>query len=272
MIKLFTTLALLALLHPSCKKSDDTQLNWSETKINLPTHQLTAYTIMKNSEYLIVFETGLGNDHSVWNKKNLSVQISGLSDVLLYDRAGYGKSGKGPGPRNIENICAELEAVINTFLNGRKVILVGHSLGGMIIRDYAIKNPDKTAAILFVDPSHEYFNQPNQDIEDMVYHDFHQTYGPDFGGTMEAHELIEDSDYMATLADLIDVPVIVLTSMKSDEYNSEEDKQKWFDAHELLKNGVSDFTHITTSSSGHYIMIDEPNLVINNIKTLLEKL
>jgi pimeloyl-ACP methyl ester carboxylesterase len=272
MLKLLMPLALLALLHSSCKKSDDPDLTWSETKINTPTHQLAVYTMMKNSEYLVVFETGLGNDHSVWNSKSLSEQIGGLSDVLLYDRAGYAKSDKGPAPRNITNLCADLEVVINNFLNGRKVILVGHSLGGMIIRDYAIKNPDKTAAILFVDPSHEHFNQPNQEVEDMIYNDFYQTYGPDFGGTMEARELIEDTDYMGTLDDLIDVPVIVLTSMKTDEYNSEEDKQKWYNAHELLKTGVSDFTHITTMESGHFIMVDEPGLIIDNIKALLGKL
>jgi len=40
----------------------------------------------------------------------------------------------------------------------------------------------------------------------------------------------------------------------------------------LLKTGVTDFTHVATTKSGHFIMIDEPNLVIDNFKLLISKL
>ena len=63
----------------------------------------------------------------------------------------------------------DLDRVIDRFANGRKIILVGHSLGGMIIRDYAIKNPSKVAGILFIDPSHEAFLNPTQAQEDFYY-------------------------------------------------------------------------------------------------------
>lgn len=74
------------------------------------------------------------------------------------------------------------------------------------------------------------------------------------------------------------VPVIVLTSMKQNADNIAADKmngssrQGCYNAHEQLKNGVIDFTHIATTNSGHYIMYEEPSLVINNIKLLISKL
>jgi hypothetical protein len=77
---------------------------------------------------------------------------------------------------------------------------------------------------------------------------------------------------MATLPNLPDIPVIVLTSMKVDEVQTPADRQVWYDAHELLGNGITDFTHIATTKSGHYIMRDEPDLVIDNIKSLITKL
>jgi pimeloyl-ACP methyl ester carboxylesterase len=55
----------------------------------------------------------------------------------------------------INKLRSELEIVIDLFSNGTKVILIGHSLGGMIIRDFAIKTPSKIAALRFVDASHE---------------------------------------------------------------------------------------------------------------------
>jgi pimeloyl-ACP methyl ester carboxylesterase len=278
-MKPFLVTIITIFLFSSCSKNNNDDLvSFKEVKIDLITHKLETYSITKNSKYLLVFESGCGDGHSVWCEKNIINEISKHSDVLLYDRAGYEKSDKGPAPRCINSLEIELDSVINHYLNNRKVILIGHSLGGLVIRDFAIKNPDKTAAILFVDPTHELYNTPNQSVEDTLYNTFKRAYGSYFGGSMEVRELIEDLEYTSTLPNLPDVPVVVLTSMKQDFNNNYSDsiygasRQVWFNAHEQLGNGVTDFTHISTTNSGHYIMRDEPNLVIDNIESLISKI
>ena len=256
----------------SCKKASVILDNSTTTTISLSTHKLVSYSIIKNSKYLIVFEAGLGDDHSIWNQKKLPTTISAKQDVLMYDRAGYGKSEKGTTPRNIPKLSAELDSVINKFSKGRKVILVGHSLAGMIMRDYAIKNPASIAGILFIDPSHEAYNNPTQVQEDLIYNTFLKSDGADFGATMEARDLIENSQYLKTFPNLPNVPIFILTSMKVDASHNALDRQNWFNAHESLKIGVSDFTHISTSKSGHYIFLEEPNLVLDNLNLLISKL
>ncbi|SEI39109.1 Pimeloyl-ACP methyl ester carboxylesterase [Dyadobacter koreensis] len=260
------------LLITSCKNKNDATPIFTETKVSLTTHKLATFSATKSTKYLVVFESGLGDDHTVWNNKAVASQVNSNVDVLMYDRAGYGQSENGPTPRNIDRLRSELESVIDKFSNGRKVILIGHSLGGTIIRDYAIKNPLKTAALLFVDPSHEFYNHPTQAEEDMLYDASKNANGANFGGTQEAREFIEDLQYTSALPSLPNVPVIVLTSMRTDATHSSSVMQTWYNAHELLKNGVSDFTHIATTNSGHYIMIDEPALVIDNFKLLISKL
>ncbi len=254
----------------SCTKNDIPVL--TEPTVSLSTHKLVTSTYIKNSKYLVVFESGLGDGQEIWKERNIMPRITPVCDVLLYDRAGYGKSDTNTTQRNINKLRSELEIVINQFSNGRKVILVGHSLGGMIIRDYAIKNPSKTAALLFVDASHEMYNNPTQLQEDIIYNIFKTAYGENFGGTAEAKELREDAQYMSGLPSLPNVPVIAITSMKIDADHNLADRQLWYNSTEALKRGVADFLHITTVNSGHYIMLDEPNLVINNIKLLLSKL
>ena len=198
-----------------------------------------------------------------------------IQDILMYDRGGYGQSGKVADPRNIVTLSSELDCVITKFSNGRKVILVGHSLGGMIIRDYAVKNPQKIAGLLFIDPSHENYNRPTQNQENLIK----LLVGIKTKGVkMEAQELIEDAQYMSTVTNLPNVPVIVLTSMKQGETNSNSDqaynksRKDWYNAHELLKSRLTDFTHISTIKSGHYIFKEEPNLVLDNLKLLISKL
>ena len=260
------------LLVASCKKTNDATPAFTESKISLTTHKLASFSAIKNSKYLVVFESGLGDDHTVWNNNAVASQINSKLDVLLYDRASYGQSENGPDPRNIDRLRSELERVIDTFSNGRKVILIGHSLGGLIIRDYAVKNPSKTAALLFVDPSHEFYNHPSQAEEDRLYEASKNANGANFGGTQEAREFIEDLQYVSKLPSLPNIPVLVLTHMQVDATHSASVMQTLYNAHELLKNGVTDFTHIAAPLSGHYIMIDEPNLVIDNFNLLLSKL
>jgi pimeloyl-ACP methyl ester carboxylesterase len=270
---IFITLNLFFLFvcSISCKK-EEVNVHFSEKNINLETHQLASFSVIQNTEFLVVFESGLGDDHSVWLQKKVADKISKKSDVLLYDRAGYGKSSIFTQVRDINRLCSELNAVISHFSQGRKLILVGHSLGGMLIRDYAIKYPSQIAALVFVDASHELYNNPTQQEEDAIYQLFKDAYSENFGATAEAKELIENSQYMATLPNLPDVPVIAITSMKTDTQHNEADRQLWFDSKEALKQGVTDFTHVVTYKSGHYIMVEEPELIFDTIETLLLKL
>lgn len=262
----------ILFLMTSCSNDDEPKLEIITSEINLSTHKLATYSIRQNSNYLVVFESGLGDDHSIWDIKNISSKTNTKEDIISYDRASYGHSETGPSPRNIDRIGNELGSIVDQFANGRKVILVGHSLGGMIIRDYAIKNPTKIAGLLFIDPSHEHYNIPSQTTEDMLVDLFASNYGVAFGGTLEARELIEDSQYMSSLPNLPNIPVVVISSMKVDTEHSIADRQLWFDAHEMLQNGITDFTHRTTTNAGHYIMNDEPRLVIDSLNLLLSKL
>lgn len=270
MHKFVPCIAILFLLL-SCKKDKSLKISFNESFVQLSTHKLATYSIKSNSKYLVVFESGLGNDHSIWQLKKVAEDISAKMDVVMYDRAGYGKSTIDNTPRDINRLRIELELIMNKYADGRKVILIGHSLGGMIIRDFAIKNPDKIAALLFVDPSHEHFLHLTQEAEDILYNSVNSTNGPDFGGTREARQLIENAQYMAGLANLPDIPVVVLTGMKLDA-GATGDIQELYNAHELLKNGITDFTHIADKNSGHFIMMDNPGVVIENFNLLISKL
>jgi len=252
---------------------DELSLSLTNTTVDLGSHKLQAFTFINNSDYLVVFESGLGNTHKVWQNQGILKKVSDSADILLYDRAGYGDSESSTIPRGISQLGDELSQVIDQFADGRKVILVGHSLGGMIIRDYAIKNPEKTAAILFVDSSHEMYNKDlTQEEEDESYEKINASMGESFGGTMEARELIENREYMSGLPNLPDVPIIAITSMRLETGQDQAQKQLWYDSKEAMREGVSDFTHITTTKSGHFIMLDEPDLVVDNIEVLLSKL
>lgn len=266
----------IPLVIASCKKDPVKPDLYVNGKVSIGTYSLSTYNIPRsNAKYLVVFETGLGDFSKVWMDSKVPDSIQANLDVVLYDRAGYNTSTSAPAPRDVNKMRNDLEQVVNKFANGRKLIFIAHSLGGFIVRDYAIKNPSKVAAILFVDPSHELYNGLlTQPLEDQIYSSFKSLYGANFGGTMEARELIEDAQYMTALPNLPNIPVTVLTSMKIDATQGQDaaDRQLWYDAHDALKPGLTDFSHFTTTVSGHYIMKTEPGLVISKIRALVSKL
>jgi predicted alpha/beta hydrolase family esterase len=276
MQKSFLSLFTISLISMACQREPITEVEWAEKKVQIGTNKLSSYfsTNAAQQNFLIVFESGLGSGHSIWQQKGLLEQASNLGDVLLYDRAGYEHSvlSTNTPARNIENMRKDLEELINTYAAGRKVVLVGHSLGGFVIRDYAIKNPQKVAAILFVDTSHEDFLSLTQEQEDAMVSDFTNKVGTMNGATQEAKMLIEDIAYMKTLPNLPNIPICAITGLKGEIPFDATAKQALFDKHQKLRKGVTDFTHIASTASGHYIMKDDPQLIVHGLQLLMSKI
>jgi pimeloyl-ACP methyl ester carboxylesterase len=99
----------------------------------------------------LVLESGLGNESLIWSK--VQPAISRTTRVCSYDRAGYGYSDAQPAPRDADRIAIELHSLLLQAKVSGPIILMGHSLGGLFIRDYATRYPEQVAGLIFVDAS-----------------------------------------------------------------------------------------------------------------------
>lgn len=68
-----------------------------------------------------------------------------------YDRAGLGYSPPGPKPRDGIAIAADFEKLVAASGEPGPYILVGHSMAGLRLREFAGRNPDKVAGLVLVD-------------------------------------------------------------------------------------------------------------------------
>ena len=105
----------------------------------------------------VILESGLGD--GAWSWRRVQEPIAKQTRVCSYDRAGLGLSDEAHGPRDVEVMAADLAAVVNGVGRGKPVILVSHSLGGPIVRQYAYRHPDKVAGFVLVDPSADHQNE-----------------------------------------------------------------------------------------------------------------
>jgi pimeloyl-ACP methyl ester carboxylesterase len=100
----------------------------------------------------VVLVSGLGDDWTTWG--SVLQDVAAMTRVCAYDRAGLGWSAASPAARTSRNIAAELEATLNAAGEKGPYILVGHSIGGLHIREYQAQHPDKVAGMLFLDSAY----------------------------------------------------------------------------------------------------------------------
>jgi pimeloyl-ACP methyl ester carboxylesterase len=77
---------------------------------------------------------------------------------VVYDRSGTGWSAPARMPRTSANATDELRALLVAAEVARPVVLVGHSLGGLYARHYAIRFPADVAGLVLLDPAHESYD------------------------------------------------------------------------------------------------------------------
>jgi pimeloyl-ACP methyl ester carboxylesterase len=99
----------------------------------------------------IILDAGLGNDGLIWG--GLQPVLAKTTRVCSYDRAGFGWSDPLPQPRDANHIAIELHALLAAANIRGPVVLMGHSISGMYIRDYATRYPAEVAGLIFVDGS-----------------------------------------------------------------------------------------------------------------------
>ena len=68
-----------------------------------------------------------------------------------YDRAGMGYSDVGPAPRDGDAIVGDLEKLIAASGETGPFVLMGHSMAGLYVRQYALRNPDKVVGLVLLD-------------------------------------------------------------------------------------------------------------------------
>lgn len=222
----------------------------------------------------VVFVNALGDSLDYWIDYGIEVEVSEHANVVLYNRTGVEPSEVSENPPTIENMVKDLDNIVSTTPKNNNIILVGHSLGGAIIRSYAVKYPKKVSGLVFVDSSHEVSldlwtpAEGKQFGDEFVESLINDGWPENHPAVKEAKEFRNTLLHLKSLNKLPDVPVTAITAMA--DSSSPEKLELWKSGHISLGEGVSDFTHIEALNSEHYIQEYEPELIINAILNMIE--
>jgi pimeloyl-ACP methyl ester carboxylesterase len=209
-------------------------------------------------------------------------QISKLTRVCVYDRAGLGRSDPAPVPRTSLDVAKDLHELLDRAHIAPPYVIAGQSYGGMNARMFASLYPQTIAGLVLVDSSHpDTYPEvakvlpPPTPGESKFLQGWRK--GPDLSKTREWVDLKANGDRVRATGGIGDKPLIVLT--QSPGWNdpfAPDDVEPLIDAviqrlNAQLLTLSSDSKQIVAKTAGHNIQADDPQLVIDAINEVVAK-
>jgi pimeloyl-ACP methyl ester carboxylesterase len=100
---------------------------------------------------VVVCDAALGGSSLSWTL--VEPEVSRVTRVVAYDRAGFGWSDAGPFPRDAGRIADELWQLLQRGNIDGPYLLVGHSYGGFVMRLFAARHPEHVAGLVLIEPA-----------------------------------------------------------------------------------------------------------------------
>lgn len=283
--------------------------------IDLGGRKIHLYCIGEGTPAVII-ESGLSSYSLDW--VYVQPEVAKKTKICTYDRAGYGWSDPGPKPRTVRILVDELREILGRARIEPPYILVGHSLGGILVQYFAYSYPEDVAGVVLVDSLHKDFRKrapeskmrgftgslktfvflgvigaplgiprllkmPSSIVVEKLPAEIQReaywlTYQPK---TYQAiYDEIKGLDLSEKeLGDRIDVtkfpkiPVIVLSAQQPRDYPpflvSTGLFGLWKELQRDFVNTIPTAKLVLAEKSGHFIQLDEPELVVRAIEELV---
>ncbi len=282
LLKIITSLFLLFTLSSSTLQEGDNGFYFY-------LHGKKQYVLVEGAgEPTIVFLTGKGRPQSDFKK--VYTKLKKTNQIFSYDRAGLGKSELIRSERRVDTMAYELHELLVKAKVKPPYVLVGHSLGGGIMRCFASMYPETVEGMVFVEPAHEeeykYGLEIRSDSDKVVFRDEFKSYlrtkSKVKGQKEESKESFDfDTLGFSTNQKIVKnlklpttIPMTLLISMSPDVENAYIEKELKYklDFFEKWKSMNPNTKIVSTYKSGYFIQKDEPGLVVDEINEMVSKI
>lgn len=225
----------------------------------------------------VIFEAGLGDDASVWN----SVAVPSGLGRFAWTRAGYGLGAElavgqfwpedADGRRNGADVSTHLQAELDANGVEGPYILVGHSIGGLYVLDFARRHANQVQGIVLVDPRLPGFTArctelalSGCEVPTLLRMTLSEAARIELDGVPETEAALAD------LSALSAIPITILLSTKPSIGEDPGWRAAWA---QQAGDFAARFPHarVIPVQSGHYIQTTAPQAVSEAISALASR-
>lgn len=239
----------------------------TDTLINVGNHHLH-FRVTSGMGMPIVFESGAGNDGSVWNEVCERLRQHIDAPLVTYDRAGFGTSEIDTNQIDITSEVTNLQVGLKQLQFDGDYFLVAHSLGGNYAMKFISNAPDKVKGAVFIDiVSPDFMTaqraaQTKQLFIDSLVSIKKESIG--FYHLVLNYE--RTSEVMREISKSIQTPLIIIASGKTPFEGN--DRQLFLDGLRRFAMDKKNRKYVLVENADHYVFYDEPDLVVNEIVRL----
>jgi alpha/beta hydrolase fold len=195
-------------------------------------------------------------------------EVAQTTRTCVYDRANLGQSDPAPGPRGLEYLVGDLEALLESAEVPGPYVLVGTSGGGFITAGYAVEHPDEVAGMVFVDTGAPFEDPPQAIVKET---------DPSHPANVEKRDYLQvEKDAWAARESIGDVPIRVISvkfskaDIAASPFASEQalmrenvDRQKGW----LVLSPSAEQIVVET---GHAVEEEDPKVIVDTILEVVE--
>lgn len=204
--------------------------------------------------------------------------VAAFTRVCLYDRPnttvgadvveerGGTVSTPVPQPHALAGDVADLHAVLAAAGEQGPFVLAAHSYGGLIVELFARTWPKDVAGGVLVDVTSVYLRDTFTPEE---YEEMLEVTSLPVAEGQEALMIDDGIDAILDLPPAPEMPVVLLTADKLAEDATSARKAELIEAHNRLAAQLG-ARHITDTRSGHHIHVEQPQLVTDAIRAVVD--
>lgn len=230
----------------------------------------------------IVLENGFGSGVDL--QSDFQARLAQLTRVVTYDHAGAGGSDPGPEPRDARQVARELRRALGNAHVEPPFVLIGGSIGAEYIRIFAHEFQDDVAALVMLDPAPDWdellewagkhaparvemyrriYEEADRAMSELMSHQ-------EPGRQAEWSCLASTRRLAREALPLSDIPIVQITGAAGRQTSfAMDDKYRFFD--DWLVHHIPHARHILAPRSGHAVEFTDGELVIEEVRRLLEQ-